>query len=164
MSYFKEIVTKAVIGKGKKTTNLSHLIETEDNITVYITGKHVNQIRGVKVIQYNKSESSWGNSTAPIATGVYDYVKPVPSTGEIICSSSTENGIYVVNRSTSVQLQNSEQYKWMLYNDTFISTDRNHQYQYDDTDTLNPVKERTIELPESPKCFITIAKQNTYDV
>ena len=52
----------------------------------------------------------------------------------------------------------------MLYNDTFISTDRDYQYQYDDTDTLNPVKERTIELPESPKCFITIAEQNTYDV
>ena len=139
-------------------------IETGDNITVYITGTNEIETGGVEVIQYNKSESSWGNSTAPIATGVYDYVKPVPSTGEIICSSSTVNGIYVVNRSTSVQLQNSEQYKWMLYNDTFISTDRNHQYQYDDTDTLNPVKERTIELPESPKCFITIAKQNTYDV
>ena len=140
-------------------------IETEDNITVYITGTNkVQYATGVKVIQYNKSESSWGDSTAPIATGVYDYVKPVPSTGEIICSSSTENGIYVVNRSTSVQIHNSEQYKWMLYNDTFISTDRDHQYQYDDTDTLNPVKERTIELPESPKCFITIAEQNTYDV
>ena len=139
-------------------------IETEDNITVYITGTNKAHTKGVKVIQYNKSESSWGDSTAPIATGVYDYVKPVPSTGEIICSSSTENGIYVVNRSTSVQIHNSEQYKWMLYNDTFISTDRDHQYQYDDTDTLNPVKERTIELPESPKCFITIAEQNTYDV
>ena len=139
-------------------------IETEDNITVYITGTNKAHTKGVKVIQYNKSESSWGDSTAPIADGIYDYVKPVPSTGEIICSSSTENGIYVVNRSTSVQIHNSEQYKWMLYNDTFISTDRDHQYQYDDTDTLNPVKERTIELPESPKCFITIAEQNTYDV
>lgn len=36
MSYFKEIVTKAVIGKGKKTTNLNHSIETEDNINTVL--------------------------------------------------------------------------------------------------------------------------------
>ena len=36
MSYFKEIVTKAVIGKGKKTTNLNHSVETEDNINTVL--------------------------------------------------------------------------------------------------------------------------------
>ena len=36
MSYFKEIVTKAVIGKGKKTTNLEHSVETEDNINTVL--------------------------------------------------------------------------------------------------------------------------------
>jgi len=36
MAYFKEIVTKAVIGKGKKTTNLDHKIETDDNINTVL--------------------------------------------------------------------------------------------------------------------------------
>ena len=36
MAYFKEIVTKAIIGKGKKTTNLNHVIETDDNINTVL--------------------------------------------------------------------------------------------------------------------------------
>ena len=44
MAYFKEIVTKAVIGKGKKTTNLEHKIETDDNI---------NTVLGCWVINHN---------------------------------------------------------------------------------------------------------------
>ena len=32
MAYFKEIVTKAIIGKAKKTTTLDHEILVEDNI------------------------------------------------------------------------------------------------------------------------------------
>ena len=44
MSYFKEIVTTAVIGKGKKTPNLEHIIETEDNI---------NTVLGCWVINHN---------------------------------------------------------------------------------------------------------------
>ena len=36
MAYFKEIVTKAVIGKGKKTTNLNHIVKTEDNINTVL--------------------------------------------------------------------------------------------------------------------------------
>lgn len=36
MAYFKEIVTKAIIGKGKKTTNLNHVVETEDNINTVL--------------------------------------------------------------------------------------------------------------------------------
>ena len=44
MAYFKEIVTKAIIGKGKKTTNLDHVIETDDNI---------NTVLGCWVINHN---------------------------------------------------------------------------------------------------------------
>ena len=36
MAYFKEIVTKAIIGKGKKTTNLNHIVETDDNINTVL--------------------------------------------------------------------------------------------------------------------------------
>ena len=44
MAYFKEIVTKAVIGKGKKTTSIDHKIETDDNI---------NTVLGCWVINHN---------------------------------------------------------------------------------------------------------------
>ena len=36
MAYFKEIVTKAIIGKGKKTTNVEHIIDTDDNINTIL--------------------------------------------------------------------------------------------------------------------------------
>ena len=36
MAYFKEIVTKAIIGKGKKTTNLDHTIITEDDVNTVL--------------------------------------------------------------------------------------------------------------------------------
>lgn len=36
MAYFKEIVTKAIIGKSKKTTNIEHTVETEDNINTVL--------------------------------------------------------------------------------------------------------------------------------
>ena len=61
MSYFKEIVTKAVIGKGKKTTNLEHIIETEDNI---------NTVRGcwVSIHTFN----GINNSGKVLVNGNYD--------------------------------------------------------------------------------------------
>ena len=61
MSYFKEIVTKAVIGKGKKTTNLEHIIETEDNI---------NTVLGCWVI--NHTFNGINNSGKVLVNGSYD--------------------------------------------------------------------------------------------
>ena len=61
MSYFKEIVTKAVIGKGKKTTNLEHIIETEDNI---------NTVLGCWVI--NHTFNGINNSGKVLVNGNYD--------------------------------------------------------------------------------------------
>ena len=61
MAYFKEIVTKAVIGKGKKTTNLNHVVETEDNI---------NTVLGCWVI--NHSFNGVNNSGKVVVNGSYD--------------------------------------------------------------------------------------------
>lgn len=61
MSYFKEIVTKAVIGKGKKTTNLNHSIETEDNI---------NTVLGCWVI--NHTFNGINNGGKVLVNGSYD--------------------------------------------------------------------------------------------
>ena len=61
MSYFKEIVTKAVIGKGKKTTNLDHSVETEDNI---------NTVLGCWVI--NHSFNGINNAGKVLINGSYD--------------------------------------------------------------------------------------------
>lgn len=61
MSYFKEIVTKAVIGKGKKTTNLDHSVETEDNI---------NTVLGCWVI--NHSFNGINNGGKVLINGSYD--------------------------------------------------------------------------------------------
>lgn len=36
MAYFKEIVTKAIIGKGKKNTILNHVVETDDSINTVL--------------------------------------------------------------------------------------------------------------------------------
>ena len=36
MAYYKEIVTKAIIGKAKKTTNLNHSINVEDSINTVL--------------------------------------------------------------------------------------------------------------------------------
>lgn len=44
MAYFKEIVTKAIIGKGKKTTNLNHVVDTEDNINTVLGCWVINNI------------------------------------------------------------------------------------------------------------------------
>ena len=61
MAYFKEIVTKAVIGKGKKTTNLDHKIETDDNI---------NTVLGCWVINHNFSGVNSNNKI--LVNGEYD--------------------------------------------------------------------------------------------
>ena len=36
MAYYKEIVTKAIIGKGKKTTNIDHTINVDENINTIL--------------------------------------------------------------------------------------------------------------------------------
>lgn len=61
MAYFKEIVTKAIIGKGKKTTNLDHVVETEDNI---------NTVLGCWII--NHTFSGLNNGGKVIINGSYD--------------------------------------------------------------------------------------------
>ena len=61
MAYFKEIVTKAIIGKGKKTTNLDHIIITDDNI---------NTVLGCWVI--NHTFSGINNGGKVLVTGSYD--------------------------------------------------------------------------------------------
>ena len=61
MAYFKEIVTKAIIGKGKKTTNLEHIIDTDDNI---------NTILGCWVI--NHSFNGINNGGKVLVNGTYD--------------------------------------------------------------------------------------------
>jgi len=61
MAYFKEIVTKAIIGKGKKTTNLEHTVETEDNI---------NTVLGCWVI--NHTFNGMNNGGKVLVNGTYD--------------------------------------------------------------------------------------------
>ena len=61
MAYFKEIVTKAIIGKGKKTTKLDHIVETEDNI---------NTVLGCWII--NHTFSGLNNGGKVIVNGSYD--------------------------------------------------------------------------------------------
>lgn len=61
MAYFKEIVTKAIIGKGKKTTNLEHIVETEDSI---------NTVLGCWVI--NHSFNGINNGGKVLVNGTYD--------------------------------------------------------------------------------------------
>lgn len=61
MAYFKEIVTKAIIGKGKKTSNLTHTVETEDNI---------NTVLGCWVI--NHTFNGINNKGKVLVNGTYD--------------------------------------------------------------------------------------------
>ena len=61
MAYFKEIVTKAIIGKGKKTTNLEHIVETEDNI---------NTVLGCWVINHTFNGINTGGKI--LVNGTYD--------------------------------------------------------------------------------------------
>ena len=61
MAYFKEIVTKAIIGKGKNTTNLDHIVETEDNI---------NTVLGCWVI--NHTFNGINNGGKVLVNGTYD--------------------------------------------------------------------------------------------
>ena len=44
MAYFKEIVTKAIIGKGKKTTNLEHIVNVDENINTVLGCWVINHI------------------------------------------------------------------------------------------------------------------------
>ena len=116
---------------------------------------------GVYCIDYNRETGEWSLVRQLYQEGIWDSVKIDENTGHLFCGSSTRNGIRGFAPESSWLVPNTENNLWKLYNNTFISTDRDHQYQYDDQ---LGVVERTIELPESPKCFITIAKQNTYDV
>ena len=61
MAYFKEIVTKTIIGKGKKTTNISHDVNIEDNI---------NTVLGCWVI--NHTFNGVNNNGNVIVNGSYD--------------------------------------------------------------------------------------------
>ena len=44
LAYYKEIVTKAIIGKGKKTTTLDHSITVDDNINTVLGCWVINHI------------------------------------------------------------------------------------------------------------------------
>ena len=44
MAYYKEIVTKAIIGKGKKNTNLDHSVIVDDNINTVLGCWVINHI------------------------------------------------------------------------------------------------------------------------
>lgn len=61
MAYFKEIMTKAIIGKGKKTTEQDLVINTENNIDTVL---------GCWVI--NHSFSGVSNNGKVIVNGAYD--------------------------------------------------------------------------------------------
>lgn len=61
MAYYKEIVTKAVIGKGKKTTKENKVVETTDNI---------DNVLGCWVI--NHSFSGVINGSSILVNGTYD--------------------------------------------------------------------------------------------
>ena len=61
MAYFKEIVTKAIIGKGKKTSILNHVVETDDNI---------NTVLGCWVINHTFNGVNSGGKV--IVNGTYD--------------------------------------------------------------------------------------------
>lgn len=61
MAYFKEIVTKAIIGKAKKTTTLDHEILVEDNI---------NTVLGCWVI--NHTFNGTNNNGKILVNGEYD--------------------------------------------------------------------------------------------
>ena len=61
MAYFKEIVTKAIIGKGKKTTNVDHTITTDDL---------VNTVLGCWVI--NHTFNGINNGGKILVNGSYD--------------------------------------------------------------------------------------------
>lgn len=61
MAYFKEIVTKAIIGKGKKTTNQEHIIETDDSI---------NTVLGCWVINHSFNGINSGGKV--LVNGTYD--------------------------------------------------------------------------------------------
>lgn len=116
---------------------------------------------GVYCIDYNRETGEWSPMRQLLWDGTWNSVKIDENTGYLFCGSTNYNGIRGLTPNSSWLLLNTGAYNWQLYNDTFITTDRDHQYQWDDQLGL---VERYIELPESPKCFITIAKQNTYDV
>ena len=61
MAYYKEIVTKAIIGKGKKTSNLNHSVSVDDNI---------NTVLGCWVI--NHTFNGFNNNGKIIINGSYD--------------------------------------------------------------------------------------------
>lgn len=61
MAYFKEIVTKAIIGKAKKNTFLEHNVVTEDNI---------NTVLGCWVI--NHTYNGINNGGKILVNGTYD--------------------------------------------------------------------------------------------
>ena len=61
MAYYKEIVTKTIIGKGKKTTNLDHEVNVEDSI---------NTVLGCWVI--NHTFNGINNNGTVLVNGSYD--------------------------------------------------------------------------------------------
>lgn len=143
-------------GKCKYITPITY----GDWIYLFVTGNG-----GIRTNSRRINTTLWENYHRPTTDGTFDYVLPSPGLHEIICGSSVDRtGLFMCDGEYMYDLRGTEQYNWMLYNGTWITADKDHKYQYDDTDMWDPVKERTIELPESPKCFITIAKQNTYDV
>lgn len=153
----KSVTVVFTAGKCKYLTPITY----DDRIYLFVTGKEV----GIMTKSRPINTTLWENYHRPTTGGTFDYVLPTPGSHNVICGSSVDmTGLFMCDGEYMWELHNSEQYNWMLYNDTWITTDKDHKYQYDDTDMWDPVKERTIELPESPKCFITIAKQNTYDV
>ena len=94
---YKEIVTKAIIGKGKKTSNLTHTIETEDNI---------NTVLGCWVI--NHTFNGINNKGKVLVNGTYDiniwYSYDNNTKTNVIARTFTYEDIINVNLKQNITL------------------------------------------------------------
>ena len=92
MAYYKEIVTKAVIGKGKKTKKEDYVIETNEKI---------DNVLGCWVINHNFRGSVVNNSI--IVSGSYDvniwysYLNSLTKDSEIIVRTLSQPSVIDVN-------------------------------------------------------------------
>ena len=69
MSNFKEIVTKAVVGKGKKTTEDTHIIEDVTNPSTILGCWVINHnFSGVK-----ENDSGWTGSAGEDVSKINEY-------------------------------------------------------------------------------------------
>lgn len=149
-------IKEGVASQLQQVRNIRGFYEASDG-TVYI---YVNKT--IYSIYNNVETVILSNYYCDVDDRVYKFNYLIEQNGKVYISGYNQNnGIYELKSDSSELCNDSENYKWLIYNGVFISDDTEHKYQYD-LETQTKI-DRIIELPKSKHYFLDAVSQVVTD-